>query len=238
MNKKHHPKHDTRNSGPNFSVVSSGTPQQSTKAYENNPRCEYQPSPPCKYEAPPMEKRKWGMTIFERVMAALTIIAILVASATGFIIWLQVDEMRTDERAWIGAIDPQISWDTAQGGITIKNYGKSPAKKVEHHTVLNFAGRDIPIPYEKVDETKHSKIHGVAVLVPNEPFPLVTDPPEENIDLASIRAAFENKTLEVRLLGKVTYIDIFDRPQSTKFCFIFRAEWPRPRMCPAGNEIE
>lgn len=83
------------------------------------------------------------MTIFERIMAVLTLAGVVIAVFTGLIFWKQLKEMRTDQRAWVSMASGSGKFAKEADGntivtvpMTITNTGKTPAKAVFNEIVV------------------------------------------------------------------------------------------------------
>jgi len=84
-------------------------------------------------------------------MATLTLLGILVAVMTGWILYSQLEEMRTDERAWISIVSGQShvpnigSPSPPYVTLTFANTGKTVARKLFGEFALEYvANGDSP----------------------------------------------------------------------------------------------
>ncbi len=162
------------------------------------------------------EKRVWGMTIFERIMASLTVCAVLIAFFTAVFIKNQLDDMRKDQRPWVRAhmdfAPVQVQNPIISGTMHILNSGKTPAKSVNGSFFV-----------EKVingNEPTFADTKPFAKMTSGAKFPNIPADSQLTVHLLTppeLGDLNEGKTFFV-IYGTVTYTDFFRTEHWTKFC--------------------
>jgi hypothetical protein len=237
MSRRKHPKHKANNPQEEIAPVTPGDPQQHTCCDQNKAECKYKPAPE--------ERRVLGMTIFERIIALLTLIAASIAAMTGFFIWSQKEEMKIDQRAWVGFTEIN-DWNLEAGKpfvitVQVKNVGKTPATNVASGFGVTFLPRGTPPPYEDVVNAFMGP--PTSLLLPGESHDLKgmirnrvsgAMPPE---DIDKVRSG----ELVIYAIGKITYNDIFNFSHWTKYCYASNQssiEVVNFRACRDYNQID
>jgi hypothetical protein len=194
---------------PKVQTPSSGTPEKNPHSSHSNPECKYQPSPE--------PKRVWGMTIFERIMAALTLVAVLVAACTVLAISNQSDVMKRDQRPWVRAwFDaPPFQFSNPVISITIHamDYGKTPAKSLNGVFFI-----------ERVENGAEPSLPGdkpFATAAEGTQFPNI--PADSTLQHAHSLSKTELDDLSAKkiffvIYGTFTYTDFFNTKHWTRFC--------------------
>jgi len=122
------------------------------------------------------EKKFWYMSVFEWTMATLTLAGVVIAVFTGLIFRKQLQEMRTDERAWvIFSQGPLISFPQDVGSVAttpviqrvnVSNTGKTPARSVYNEWVMEYViNGDSP---DFVYKNRMRTFESAGMLPPNE----------------------------------------------------------------------
>jgi hypothetical protein len=178
---------------------------------------------------PDCAKRLWGLTKAEWTMAILTLLGIVIALLTGLIFYLQLDEMRIDERAWIGVhIDPvKLAVNEVPGGkLQVANIGKTPAKRVVVLSIIEVIksteAPDFGSP-TKISHVLHKAYLGD--LYPNDHTDI--DLPRNDVNSVNIPlTSTEYSDLiggqsYVAIYGHVWYQDVFKKQHDRVFCYWF-----------------
>lgn len=181
------------------------------------------------------------MSVFERIMAILTLAGVVIAVFTGLIFWKQLDEMRTDQRAWItfsaGLI--QYPQDEASIGIvrvsvpiTITNIGKTAARVIDAQFVMDYEveGQSPDFVYDGRART-FDTIGIIFPGTPTQPFnvpfskEMVKDPrrTEPRYLTSSEYHDLQNGNGYMAIYGQATFIDIFGRKHWVHYCTFFVA---------------
>lgn len=181
----------------------------------------------CKFEVPPLGKKIWGMSISERIMAGLTTAAVLIAAATGLVVYFQWKGMKTDQRAWVGfgeikrfdfEVDKPVSVT-----IPVENVGKTPAKSIASGFQLVTVEKTADLPdFDKVVEPVMGP--PAALLLPNQVHDMTahirTTTTTQSDPLPQVYYDQINSgDVVVYAIGKATYTDIFNIDHWTKVCY-------------------
>ena len=175
-------------------------------------------------------KRYWGLTKAEWVISILTTCGIVVAVLTGVIFWLQLDEMRTDQRGWIGLhIDEPIHLAVNQpldATLHVKNIGKTPARRVEILSdIEEVKAEDAPDFGNPVKHSHTFRRAQLGDLYPNDSVDFHAARDRE-IMIPAILTDTENSDLTngkayLAVYGHVWYKDIFKKQHDRVFCYWF-----------------
>lgn len=230
MHHKKHPQHDESNPNAQLPPANPGGPQQ-------NP-CHDQKQAKCNYEPPPSEKRVWGMTISERIMGFLTLLAVVVAGLTARFVFNQADDMRKDQRPWVKVmVDRNTVNIEALKPVSVflsaTNFGKTPAKKA----LVNAA-----IEVVKNGERPRLELEGIhyrtdlGVVFPNEPanFPIEMSGLISQADYDD----FTNRKNFLVIYGRIDYTDFFNTTHWTTFCGFDVARNPPPGSATSASAGE
>ena len=123
--------------------------------------------------------------------------------------------------------------------FTVKNFGQTPAKRVRITSNLEFVGKNEELPANftfpdrPVCGTIQSRNSNLGTIFPNNP-PLAW----RNIcpDQAPVYALVEKGERAGYLYGHIDYVDIFDSPRRTNFCFSITAAVAV--ICDRYNDID
>jgi hypothetical protein len=196
-----------------------GPRQQPPSASPSEPyehTCYNQEEPKRNYEPPPDQKRKWGLTKFEWIIACLTTCAVAVAFFTALFIYNQLDDMRKDQRPWVRAwmdfAPIQVQNPIISGTMHILNSGKTPAKSVN---ATFFVEKVVNGKEPNLADTKP-----FAKMVSGAKFPNI--PADSPLTVYSISQPELGDLNAGRIFfvvyGTVTYTDFFRTQHWTKFC--------------------
>lgn len=171
------------------------------------------------------------MTRTEWIMAILALAGVVVAFLTGAILWLQLDEMRTDERAWLNITEvdahypKDISKDPLSETLTLENTGKTAARAVSSQFILDFVVNGYSPDFVYADRIFNS--YTVGALNPNSPQSIdvvfLKQRPGESSTVPRLLAQSESDDLNngrayLALYGRATYLDIFGHKHWMHYC--------------------
>jgi uncharacterized protein YukE len=159
---------------------------------------------------------------------------------------------RLDQRAWFGIsdfetlqFDPDDSTKPFRMQIVFHNSGKTPARQINQLGMLRFYASEFSGPTdtdwkEFLGDFTKSKERYVAA--PNAArkaiFDSSMDKPTNDYLLRNY-AAIKGGTLVLYYFGQATYIDVNDRPHTTRFClFLAQPERKQLAYCGKGNEMD
>jgi hypothetical protein len=229
MSKKHRSDHHRNKPSNKPPTIPTDSPRENSK--ENHDYTKR------KFEVAPLENKKWGMTVSERIMAVLTTAAVLIALATGLVVYFQWGEMKTDQRAWVGFGEIKNFDFKADKPflvtIPVENVGKTPAKNVASgFTLVASPKGDIPNFDRAVDPLMGPP---AALLLPSQIHDMTShirtatttqDDPLPQTEFDKLNSG----EVVVYAIGKVTYTDIFDLPHWTKVCYTNEKMTPSEKM--------
>jgi hypothetical protein len=139
----------------------STSPQEYSDKDKKDSKCKFQPTPD--------PKRVWGMTVFERIMAAFTGLGFFIAIGTLCILIQQWREMKLDQRAWITVEgfkldhEPTAPGDSVGIVIAVTNTGKTPALSVINAENLTIG----PPPESQKPDWASKKFGSPSMIFPN-----------------------------------------------------------------------
>lgn len=150
---------------------------------------------------------------------------------------IQLSEIRRsnmlDERAWVGVKSMNVGTLEVEKNIVVEvallNSGKSLANKVQGYATLAVSDSRTLLEFP---EPSRAPVESVAVFWPGMDLKLeVSGTAKTPVH----RFAFDKSGLEnilanrafLFVYGAYTYVDIFDRPHTTRFCERYSAEDPR-----------
>lgn len=156
--------------------------------------------------------------------------------------WCQMrTALQTDQRAWVTVSSAKLLKPLAVSEeplveITIANSGKSPARNVK---ILGVVAPAAETPDKGSVDFGDARNYPSAVLGPGAPpIPVtVTRPPLGETEELAIRS----NANALYVWGEIRYADIFDRNQTTGFCFSIRQKDIKPEggsvmtACETGN---
>ena len=178
-------------------------------------------------------KRILGMTIFECLMALLTLAGLFVAAFTGAILLRQTYAMITDQRPWIVMTGGPITYPRNPNGLptltmhmAISNIGKTPASKISTSVVVSIVrnGESPSFRYAYVPRSTDS----TGIIFPNTPYPLdvyllqkIKDKPDKGEIRYLSNPEFEQLTkgeTYVAIYGLALYDDAYGVHRWTRYC--------------------
>lgn len=188
----------------------------------------------------PPEPRWLGLTRFERIMAVLTFFGLVIAGLTGGIFWLQLGEMRTDERAWISMSTPtnyppqfpknreSVDITGVSTTVTVTNGGKTAAREVYSQVVMEYVinGSDPEFIYD--GRARSTNLAGI--MFPNQtaqfPAPFSKGVPNSPTVVGRLLTPGEyddlgNGNAYLAVYAEVTYLDIFNTKHWLHYCAFF-----------------
>jgi len=141
------------------------------------------------------------------------------------------DEMRTDQRAWVGLTEATVRPLTANGGgftIKLQNTGKTPALDLQVADVATIEDIDQSGPLQEPNVTAAAgNLMPGAIYTTDVWF---TTSPDAVAGLTRDRLRAANYVY-------ITYKDVFQKPHATKACFYWRKSLPRVKPCDRYNEL-
>lgn len=179
------------------------------------------------------EHRFWELTRSEWMMATLTLLGIFVAALTGWIFYLQLDDMRTDERAWLSIISAQShvpnigSASPLYVTLTFANTGKTVARKLfGEFTVEYVVNGDSP---DFNYASRYRQFQSGGTVIPNTPesfdvgfkTKLPGKPEEARFLTPSEYNDLKHGSAYMVVIGRNTYEDIFGRKHWLHYCSYF-----------------
>ncbi len=207
------------------------------------------------------------MTIFERIIAGLTILAVFAAVGNGCVIWLQVVEMRLDQRAWLGAkfgpLEKSVN-GTVKTNLIFNNIGKTPAEAITMLIAIRIVPKGTlpdfrypPMPEEAVKIQNGEPVPvwaklSTGVIFPNDPTPMsfvmrkrIKGFPNDEDETWTqlMEDEFNHGDIFVDVHGKVSYKDAAGKHHGTKFCAIFSGPGidvplEMSKLCTANNNVD
>lgn len=198
MGRKGHSYGEARQANDSSATVESTQKKEPPKTTKNEATSKLNPS----------EKRRWGLTRFEWIMAVLTLAGVTVAIFTGLIFKDQLHEMRTDQRAWMHITTTGVQYETDKSTgkvavsfpIAIVNTGKTPATNIATVVVVE---KDINGSWPDFIYEGRPASHETT----GSAFPNVNESPFR----AQLLQGIPNSTgVEPRLLSPSEYQDIVD----------------------------
>jgi hypothetical protein len=188
---------------------------------------------------PSQPKRVWGMVPFERIMAGLTVLALIVAVLTGAIFYLQLNMMKLDQRAWIsiedikGELEPGKEYKVT---FVMRNTGKTPAKHLRVNQEFNPVRKGNNVEFFYTDPwTRAAGIVSPNAVIKQDLFATHGQP----LTPEAYEAIMQGDPV-VYLYGTVTYDDIFSHHHFLDFCFqieVKHSHWYY-EICTEHNETD
>lgn len=190
------------------------------------------------------DQQWWGLSKFERIMAVLTFAGVLIAVFTGLIFWLQLGEMKTDQRAWISISPGNVSFpkDEASAAnipvtllLTVNNTGKTAARSVAVEAVVEYVMNGSSPEF--VYEGRPRDVTFAGIIFPNSPFPVPAEflKGKLNSPIRELRflvpSEFEdlaNGTAYMAAYAQVTYSDVYGRRHWLHYCSFFANPSAKP----------
>jgi len=181
------------------------------------------------------------MNIFERIMAILTFAGVVIAIFTGLIFWKQLDEMKTDERAWLnissGIVQfpkdiSSVSTVPVSVPMTINNIGKTAARTIRSEFVMDYEvnGQSPDFVYDGRVRTYST----TGIMFPNAPQPVEVafakaqlgnpnGPAESRYLTPSEYQDLSNGNAYMAIYARATFADIFGTQHWLRYCTFFAA---------------
>jgi hypothetical protein len=131
------------------------------------------------------------------------------------------EQMRLDERAWVGAGSPSITLNTASP-IKIETrvaiLGKSPAVDIRSRLGMRPFGPDHTLTLDDIVLDRKEVSTGTAVPGTNFPVKEVGETPVSAAEAGTIQVVLGRKAI-LYFYGQITYRDIFKVHHWTHFCY-------------------
>ncbi len=182
----------------------------------------------------PKEGGFWDITFTNAVMAAFTLGIFVTAMVYTVFSGKQLEVMRGQlqtmerslklaQRAWVGPTGVSMlnelrTNEPIVSRVILRNTGLTPALNVE--TTVHILSSNIPL--ERFDEEEAFK----PIENPRRSGTLFPSPSIGVMIMDSTYSEFEvkeivNERAWIYLFGITTYVDIFEEPRDTKFCFVY-----------------
>lgn len=188
---------------------------------------------------PAAEVKYWGLSKFEWIIAVLTAAGVVIAILTGGIFWLQLGEMKTDQRAWVTvSLKPvqfpkditQIKTTQVIAPIAINNVGKTAARNLVSNIVIEYEvnGQSPDFVYTNRVRT----ISTTGIMFPNSPqsVPVPFNEGKKGDTDTHPRFLTEGEFQDLIkgdgymvVYGETTFSDIFGTKHWLHFCNFFVA---------------
>jgi hypothetical protein len=149
------------------------------------------------------------------------------------------DNIRLDQRAWVGPIAASIV--TLKEGtntnvkIEFKNSGKTPAIKLENRVGLVAYRSDTKF-VPRYDLPRVTIQDSISVVQPSEQFLINAE--SHGVATERIIADIKNETIIYYIFGVLTYEDIFHQPHYTHFCFYVATSLKELTNCSTYNDAK
>lgn len=166
------------------------------------------------------------------VTIGLTVVSLMIAGGTAWILYNQLYSMRIEQRAWITVEQRMVEMNKNKpliSIVTMKNMGKTPAKRIEGQYKVRIFKKDQALdlildPSDPLDAVIRasrgvlnpgvSDITEVPMIKDGSSYltpPVVTEKEAEEI--------IGGETYAISF-GRITYIDVYDISHWINFCFV------------------
>lgn len=158
-----------------------------------------------------------------------TVTAIAAAIFTGWQVLVARNQLKisretaiSQQRAYVYAVPAgvyHLGGSPTQGYVTVRNGGQSFARKVKRTVGINVLGPNLPDEFSELGRTRPEP--GVIIMGPDKDIkdkmyrtyrPILKDDQISKI---------KNGELRIYVFGKITYVDMFNNPHLTVFCFMY-----------------
>jgi hypothetical protein len=188
----------------------------------------------------PPDERWWGLTRFEWIMAVLTFAGVVIAVFTGLIFRKQLDEMRTDQRAWIRISNQQpifpkdattLNAFPVSIQISASNIGKTAARNLKIEAIIDYEVNGGSPDF--IYDFRPRQITTTGILFPNAPpaeFAVsfsraVPNPHDPQVAPRFLTDSEYSDLIKgdayMNVYAEATYVDIFGTEHWTHFCTFF-----------------
>ena len=200
-----------------------------------------------------------------RIMALFTVVIASIGIIQACIYASQLDEMRIDQRAWLGVkfvpvqptLNSPFTWP-----LTITNTGKTPAKNIRAMVIIRYLPVDTPIDFRTIEEMRAADIKQVdttplwmafvtGVLFPNDPTTLnqftfaqgMANKPQKDIWDSTLQDRYAKGEIYIELNGRFDYDDAAGNAHWTQICNILTSPGQTvpletSKSCVAHNNID
>ena len=200
-----------------------------------------------------------------RIMALFTVVIAGVATIQACIYSSQLNEMRIDQRAWLGvkfvptqpAVDSPFTWP-----LIITNTGKTPAKNIRAMVIIRYLPVESPIDLRTIEEMRAAGIKQTdttplwmrfetGVLFPNDPTTVsqftyaqgAANKPQKDIWDSTLQDRYAKGQLYIEMNGRFDYDDAAGNPHWTQICNIATSPGQvipleTSKACVANNNID
>jgi hypothetical protein len=170
------------------------------------------------------------MSTFEKITAITNIVIAVAAVVTFLLVYFQLKEARNtahlDQRAWVGPMkidgklpEPNLEFVVS---IHVENSGKTFARKVAVQWHIREAAKPSAPDFDKEMIPTGGTVNSIGLLPPHGTYYIKAggDLKPDEVTVGRIKSG-ESR---VFVFGKITYLDVFDCPHWTTFCYVLRKD--------------
>lgn len=200
-----------------------------------------------------------------RIMALFTVIIAGIGTIQACIYSSQLDEMRIDQRAWLGVkftpVQPTpnipFTWP-----LIINNSGKTPAKNIRAMVIIRYLPVATPIDFRTIEEMRAAGIKQIestplwmafrtGVLFPNDPTTVsqftyaqgMANKPVKDIWDSTLQDQYAKGEIYIEMNGRFDYDDAAGNAHWTQICNILTfpgqtVPLETSKACVAHNNID
>ena len=177
-----------------------------------------------------------------RIMALFTVIIAGIGIIQACIYASQLDEMRVDQRAWLGikfvptqpTVNSPFTWP-----LIINNSGKTPAKNIRAMVIIRYLPVDTPIDFRTIQEIRAAGIEQIettplwmafvtGVMFPNDPTTItqftyaqgMANKPQKDIWDSNLQEQYAKGQIYIEMNGRFDYDDAAGNAHWTQICNI------------------
>jgi hypothetical protein len=184
------------------------------------------------------EDKYWSLTRFEWIMAVLTLVGVVIATLTGFILSNQLHEMKTDQRAWVtmslGSVQfpsniSDISRVQVRAPLTVNNVGKTAARNLHSKVIMEYEVNGQYSDFVYDHRIRAESTSGIMFPTVQQTMPIFFvegNPNDKNGSQPRFLTASEYQDLikgdgYMVVYGETTYTDIFGTNHWMHYCTFF-----------------
>jgi hypothetical protein len=177
-----------------------------------------------------------------RIMALFTVVIAGLGTIQARIYTSQLDEMRIDQRAWLGVkfvlvqpvLNSPLTWP-----LIINNSGKTPAKNIRAMVIIRYLPFDSAIDFRTIEEIRAAGIKQIestplwmafvtGVLFPNDPTTVnqftyaqgMAGKPQKDIWDSTLQDRYAKGEIYIEMNGRFDYDDAAGNAHWTQICNI------------------
>jgi len=180
-----------------------------------------------------------------RIMALFTVVIAGIGTIQARIYSSQLDEMRIDQRAWLGVkfvpvqptLNSPFTWP-----LIINNSGKTPAKNIRGMVIIRYLPVDAPIDFRTIEEMRAAGVKQIqttplwmrfvtGVLFPNDPTTVnqftyaqgLANKSQKDIWDSALQDQYAKGEIYIEMNGRFDYDDAAGNSHWTQICNILTA---------------